>query len=45
MVQLNHENKNPTKYNWLLHVVFETTNLRTHESMHFFETMKIGANK
>jgi hypothetical protein len=29
----------------LLPVVFETTNSRTHGSMHFVETMIIGANE
>ena len=48
VVHLNHENKNPTKYNvchWLFSVVFETTISRTHGSMHFVETTKIGASE
>ena len=30
---------------WLLPLMFETTDSRTHRSMHFVETTKIGANK
>jgi hypothetical protein len=40
--------KNPTKYNfpiWWSPVMFETTNSKTHGSMHFVETTKIGANE
>jgi hypothetical protein len=47
VVQLSHENKNPTKYNfvhWLLPVMFETTNSRTQGSMNVKETTKFGAN-
>jgi hypothetical protein len=48
IVHLNHENYNPNEIQFsyrLLPVVFETTNLRTHGSMHFVETTKIGANE
>jgi hypothetical protein len=49
LVHLNHDNKNPTKYNspidCLLTVMFETTISRTHGSMQFVETMKIGATE
>jgi hypothetical protein len=47
VVHLNHENKNKTKYNFPidLPVMFETTSSRTHGSMHFVETKKIGANE
>jgi acetyltransferase-like isoleucine patch superfamily enzyme len=30
---------------WLLPVLFEITNSRTHEPIHFAETTKIGANE
>ena len=48
LVHLKYEDKNPVKYNffhWLLPVMFETMNSRTHESMHFVETTKIGDNE
>ena len=47
VVHLNHENKNPTKYNFLIDccLVFGTTNSRTDGSMDFVETTKIGVNE
>jgi hypothetical protein len=47
VVHLNHENKNPMKYNFLIDccLVFGTTNLRTDGSMDFVETTKIGVNE
>ena len=49
MVHLNHENQNPTKYNFPIDsscLVFESTNSRTHAgSMHFVETTKIDASE
>ena len=47
VVHLNHENKIQTKYNFPidLPVMFETASSRTHGSMHFVETKKIGANE
>jgi hypothetical protein len=48
VVNLDHENKNPTKYNsphWLFCVVFEATHSISHGSMHFVETTTIGTNE
>ena len=47
MVQLNHENKNHNEIqfsHWLLPVMFETTNSRTHGSMHFVEVQYFHSN-
>jgi hypothetical protein len=47
VVHLNHKklkSKEIQLSHWLLPVVFETTNSRTHGIMHFVETTEIGAN-
>ena len=46
VVHLNHEKSNEIQFSHLLlSVVFETTNSRTHGSMHFVEITKIGVNE
>jgi hypothetical protein len=48
VIHSNNENENPTIYNFSLIVackMFETMNSRTHGSMHFVKTTKIGADE
>jgi hypothetical protein len=44
VVHINHGNKNSTKYNFAIDCwveMIETTNLKTHGSMHFVGTTKL----
>ena len=45
MVHLNHENKNPMKYNFLTDCCLECFKPRIQDLMYFVDTTKIGANE